>query len=90
MVRAEPVAECAARRHRAAKRHAAGDRPILPGSQARHPGPFIGRIDALHENQPAQRICAIATALRTPEDFNLLNIEKRRNGANSAEVDVID
>ena len=90
MVDTEPVAQRAARRHRAAKSHAARDCPILAGSQARHTGPLIGRINALHKDQTGQRVCAIATALRTPEDFNLLNIEKRRNCANSAEVDVID
>ncbi len=44
----------------------------------------------MHVDEPGERIGAVARALRPAKHFDLFDIEQRRDGANTAEIDIVD
>ena len=75
---------------RATHSNTTAQRAIAANQQAELTFERITGLGTLHIDQTCQRICAVTSALRASQDFDLLNIPERCDGANTAEVNIID
>ena len=90
MMRADPKQQRLVRLERTAERDAARQGIVAARRQLHATFAFRRRQRALHVDESRQRIGAVAGALRTAQHLDVLNVERRRNRADAAEIDIVD
>ncbi len=90
VVGADPKQERLAGAERTTERDTAGQGIVTTSGELHASFAFSGRHGALHVHESGQRIRAVAGALGTAQHLYALDVERRRNRADAAEIDVVD